>query len=79
MNQHWNDCLTTTGEYNLSAIFKIAHIHAKADAAANKADGFTDYPYQRNFASHLRTALQVARGYKADRAYKASRTCQVAA
>jgi hypothetical protein len=64
---HWNDCLTISGEYNLAAIVKIAHTHAKADAAANKADGFTDYPYSRNFASHLRTAWQVARGYHATR------------
>ena len=64
---HWNDCLTISGEYNLAAIVKIAHTHAKADAAANKADGFTDYPYSRNFASHLRTAWQVARGFHADR------------
>lgn len=73
MSLHWNDCLTISGEYNLAAIVKIAHIHAKADAAANKADGVTDYPYSRNFSSHLRTAWQVAR------TYKASLTWQVAA
>ena len=37
---HWNDCLTEAGEYNLAAIVKMAHTHSKADATANKANGF---------------------------------------
>ena len=63
MSLHWNDCLTISGEYNLAAIVKIAHMHARADFSHDEDRG--TYTYARCFASHLRTAWQVARTYKA--------------